>query len=150
MQLEFQKVGSCLPRGHKASKVLIFSHLQSTYKEGTRQIDGFGCARNWFIDELRHPKMPKNVGQLKESVNYLDGWREKETRASMVSGSCFEKASPIFHQIETRINVQTVDFNRIRLVRFAKLRFPELQTANLIGYRRNSPSALDAPYMPSN
>jgi hypothetical protein len=29
---------------------------------------------------------------------YLDGWREKETRASMVFGSCFEKALAAFYQ----------------------------------------------------
>src|SRR5271169_856019 len=102
MQLVFQKAGSCLPRGHKASKVGIFSHLQSTYKEETRQIEGFGCARDWFIGKIRHPQMPKNVGQLNGNVNYLDGWREKETRTSMVFGSCFEKAPPRLYSIKLR------------------------------------------------
>jgi len=71
------------------------------------------------------------------------------TQPSQVIHLCAAKirigpASLQFQQIEAPTNVQIIDFNGIRLVRFAKLRFPDFHIASPNGYWRNTPSAVDA------
>src|SRR6201987_5363263 len=82
--------------------------LLSTSKDLRRPANGNSSPRMLAKASWREGRMTYSFTQISQYLRcprkyryrYLDGWREKEARASMAFGRCFEKALGAYFQRE--------------------------------------------------